>query len=394
MSSASSYPLASSSWDARELAALARVVDSGRFTMGREVAEFERAFARYIGTGHAVMVNSGSSANLVLMAALRYHSRWSFPNGGELIVPAVSWGTTYYPAAQYGLTLRFVDVSGGDWNLDLEQVAAAINERTVGVCAVNLLGAPAALGELRRLCEDAQIFLIEDNCESLGAQLDGQMTGSFGLAGTHSSFFSHHICTMEGGVVTTDDDELHELMLSIRAHGWLRDLPEHNHVHDRTGDPFVDSFTFALPGYNLRPVEIAGATGIEQLVKLPGMVQQRQRNALVFLEMIDSIPWLRPQLPVGVSSWFGFGMILAQSAPVSRSDLTQRLAQANIDCRPIVAGNFTRNPVMRHLPHVPIAELPVADELHERGLFVGNHHFAIDAQLELLEQTLMGSFGS
>src|SRR5579875_2815582 len=167
---ATGFQLASSSWDQHEYQAMQRVIDSGHFTMGPEVAAFESAFADYIGTKHAVMVNSGSSANLVLMAALRFHSRLGYTAGAEVIVPAVSWGTTYYPVTQHGLTLRFVDVSADDWNIEVGQVQAAITERTAGVLAVNLLGAPAAIGQLRTLCDQHEIWLIEDNCESLGAR--------------------------------------------------------------------------------------------------------------------------------------------------------------------------------------------------------------------------------
>jgi CDP-6-deoxy-D-xylo-4-hexulose-3-dehydrase len=367
-----------------------RVIDSGMFTMGAEVAGFERDFAAYVGTRHAVMVNSGSSANLILLAALRLHSRWGWGDGpGELIVPAVSWGTTYYPVTQAGLTLRFVDVSADDWNIDVDLVSAVIGPETRGIFAVNLLGAPAALRELGQLAAANDLFLIEDNCESLGAEIEGQRTGSFGVAGTHSAFFSHHISTMEGGLITTGDDELRDLMFSLRAHGWLRGLPAENQVHALTGDPFLDSFTFVLPGYNVRPLELSGAIGKEQVAKLPAMVRQRRRNAERFLELTGDIGWLRPQRPAGSSSWFGFGLVLADDAPLSRDRLVARLTATGIECRPIVAGNFTRNPVMRHLAHAALPPLPVADELHERGLFVGNHHFPLDDELEYLRECLI-----
>jgi CDP-6-deoxy-D-xylo-4-hexulose-3-dehydrase len=387
--SARSYPLAASGWDGAELAAMQRVIDSRMFTMGAEVAGFEQDFARYVGTRHSVMVNSGSSANLILLAALRFHSRWGWGDGrGEVIVPAVSWGTTYYPVCQAGLSLRFVDVSAGDWNIDLERVAEAIGPDTRGIFAVNLLGAPAALPRLRELADSNDIFLIEDNCESLGAEVAGRLTGGHGVAGTHSAFFSHHISTMEGGLITTDDEELRELMVSLRAHGWLRGLPAENHVHPLTGDPFLDSFTFALPGYNVRPLELSGAIGKEQVRKLPGMIEQRRRNGARFLEVIGEFSWLRPQLPVGSSSWFGFGFVVSERAPYSRNELAARLSAAAIECRPIVAGNFTRNPVLAHLPHAPLPQLPVADELHDHGLFVGNHHFALDDELDYLRECL------
>lgn len=386
---ASGYPLALSTWDGDEATAMNRVIESGHFTMGQEVAAFEAGFSAYIGTRHAIMVNSGSSANLLLLSALRYHSRWGWlPGGGEIIVPAVSWGTTYYPVTQNGLTLRFVDVSPIDWNIDVDAVEQAVNERTVGVFAVSLLGAPADFSALNELCEAHDLFLIEDNCESLGAELDGQKTGSLSLAGTHSSFFSHHICTMEGGLVTTDDDELRDLCFSMRAHGWLRGLAADNHVHPLTGDPFLDSFTFALPGYNLRPLELSGAVGQEQLKKLPAMIEVRRSNASRFIELLDSFPQLTTQQPRGNSSWFGFGILPVSGSPAVRLSLVRAFAEREIECRPVVAGNFTRNPVMRHLSHEVSGPLSVADKIHDSGLFVGNHHETMDAQIGLLGDAL------
>lgn len=382
------YPLAMSSWDDAEHKALLRVIESGNFTMGSEVAAFERDFAEFIGTRHAVMVNSGSSANLLLLSALRFHSEWGYEAGGEVIVPAVSWGTTYFPVTQNGLTLRFVDVSPDDWNIDVDQVADAINEKTVAVFAVSLLGAPADFARLRAICASAGVLLIEDNCESLGASVQGKMAGSFGVGGTHSGFFSHHICTMEGGVVTTDDDELRDLMVSMRAHGWLRGLPEQNFVHPLTGDPFLDSFTFALPGYNLRPLEFSGATGREQMVKLPDMLRIRRENAVRFLDRCGVLPGVGVQRPLGESSWFGFGMLLHGDLEDKRTVLVDELRKREVDCRPVVAGNFTKNPVMRHLPHVIEGELVQAEALDSRGLFVGNHHVPIDRELDLVVEAI------
>lgn len=390
---ADSYPLALTTWDQAEYSAIDRVVQSGVFTMGSEVSAFERRFADYIGTRHALMVNSGSSANLLLLAALRYHSRWGWgDDGGEVIVPAVSWGTTYYPVTQHGLDLVFVDVDPTDWNIDVAAVAEAITPRTRGVFAVSLLGAGADFAALRALCDEHDIFLIEDNCESLGAVVDDRLTGGHGLAGTHSGFFSHHICTMEGGLITTDDDELRDLCFSMRAHGWLRGLAAENHVHPLTGDSFLDSFTFALPGYNLRPLEMSGALGQSQLDKLPTMLEMRRENAARFVELLGRYPQLERQHPRGDSSWFGFGILT--EAPEVRARLVAELGQRKIECRPVVAGNFTRNPVMRHLPHWISGSLTTADRLHDAGLFVGNHHVSMESQLDLLDGALGAVFGS
>ena len=198
------YPLASTTWDDLEIKAATRLLESNKLTMGAEVKTFEEDFARYSGTKFAVMFNSGSSANLGMLTALRYQKNSTLRDGDEVIVPAVSWSTTYYPINQAGLVIKFVDVNLETLNLDVDLVEQAITEKTKVILAVNLLGNPAELVRLKKLAEKHNLILIEDNCESLGAEIEGEKAGTFGLAGSYSFFFSHHICTMEGGMVTTN----------------------------------------------------------------------------------------------------------------------------------------------------------------------------------------------
>lgn len=380
-------PLASTTWGEEEKLAIQSVVDSGQFTMGAKVLQAELDFAKYIGTDYAVMVNSGSSANLIALAALNFHSKLSIPKGSEIIVPMVSWSTTYYPVNQAGYKLVFVDVSDSDWNISLDAVKSAIGRDTKAIFAVNLLGAPASLIDLAELCEDQGLLLLEDNCESLGAEINGKKTGSFGVMGTHSTFFSHHICTMEGGFITTDDLEFYQILLSLRAHGWTRNLPVENSVFPKSGNPFLDSYTFVLPGYNVRPLEIEGAIGIEQIKKLPGFIAARAKNAS-YLSGIFHNSSIALQQPTGYSSWFGFGFVLNPSANFTREDVLDHLAQLKIETRPIVAGNFLRNPVMKHLDYRVSGTAEVADKLHTRGFFIGNHHVDISEELNLLVSEL------
>ena len=192
------YELASSTWGSEEISALNKVVDSGKFTMGSEVLRFEADFARSVNAGFSVMFNSGSSANLALLAALRYLKKPMFSPGDEIIVPAVSWSTTYYPVHQLGGVLRFVDIDPTTLNIDPNRIEEAINENTRGIFVVNLLGNPAHWDKINEIAKKHNLFVIEDNCESLGAELNGKFTGTFGLGGTFSTFFSHHISTMEG----------------------------------------------------------------------------------------------------------------------------------------------------------------------------------------------------
>lgn len=385
------FPLAVSSWDEAEIAAMQRVIASGRFTMGEEVAAFEHAFAKYVGSRYAVMVNSGSSANLLMVAALTLSedaSRRLRP-GDEVIVPAVSWSTTYSPWHQHGLRMRFVDVDPATLNADPAAVERAIGPRTRAICAVNLLGNPNDFAALRTLAARHDLVLVEDNCESLGARYEGRQAGTFGAMGTFSCFFSHHISTMEGGVVVTDDEELHHLLLCLRAHGWTRNLPVENRVTGlKDPDPFHESFRFVLPGYNVRPLELSGAIGVEQLRKLPAFVAARRRNAAAVVARLGAHPDVMLQREIGESSWFGFSLIARPGSRWTRATLRARLEGAGFETRPIVAGNFARQPVMAHYDAIVPDELPGADLVDGAGLFVGNHHFAMDEALDALVAAL------
>lgn len=388
--STTDFPLATSSWDDAELAAMQRVIASGRFTMGPLVAQFERDFADAMGSRHAVMVNSGSSANLLAIAAAVLNPEVDLNAGDEVLVPAVSWATTYFPLQQYGLTLRFIDIDVDTLNMDLDAAAAAIGPKTKAVFAVNLLGNPNDFGRLGKLAADNGLLLLEDNCESLGATFEGKQAGTFGLMGTFSTFFSHHISTMEGGVVVTDDERTRQTLVSLRAHGWIRELPDENFIHDKTGDPFVDSFCFALPGYNVRPVELSGAIGIEQVRKIPSIIDERRRNGAYWAASMAAVPDVRIQQETGESSWFGFSMILEGALAGRRREVGQALTAAGIESRPIVAGNFTRNPGMSYLDAVVPESLPAADKVHFDGLFVGNRHYETTQSIDTLCDVLSG----
>ncbi len=381
------YPLATSTWDSAELAALQEVISSGRFTMGPRVAEFERLVAEAFGAGYAVMVNSGSSANLLAIAAAVLDPRGGLRPGDEVLVPAVSWATTYYPLQQYGLRPKFVDIDLDTLNMDLDLAEAAIGPRTRGIFAVNLLGNPNDFARLGRLVADHDLVLIEDNCEAMGATFDGRFAGTFGTMGTLSCFFSHHISTMEGGLVLTDDEHLRQMLVSLRAHGWTRELPADNLVHPKTGDAFDDLFRFVLPGYNVRPLEMSGALGIQQIAKVPGLVAGRRENAVHFLEVMQDLP-VRLQRETGESSWFGFSFVLEGPLAGRRSEVVAALSAAGVESRPIVAGNFARNPVMRYLDAVVPAELPAADKVHVDGLFIGNHHYPVHEGLDAVRDTI------
>lgn len=374
-------PLTVSTWDDAEFEAVLEVLKSGNYTMGESVEKFEIEFANYSGTDYAVMFNSGSSANLALLFALRYSKGLAIPEGSQVIVPSVSWSTTYYPVSQAGFELRFVDVDRSTLNLDTDKVEEAITDKTRAIFAVNLLGNPSDLVKLQRLADLHDLILIEDNCESLGAEINGQKAGTFGLAGTYSFFFSHHICTMEGGMVTTNSLELSQYLRSIRAHGWTRGLPKDNFVHPLSGDEWEDLYRFVVPGFNLRPLEIEAAAGMVQLRKFPTFLSVRRKNAKRFQECFGPLTEVSFQKEFGDSSWFGFSLLLEGPLEGKRRSLINVLRDQGVETRPIVAGNFVRNPVISHLNHSIAGRLDIADYVHENGFFFGNHHFDIQAEL-------------
>jgi len=339
-------PLSSDTWGPEEKSAIARVVESGRYTMGAETEAFERSYAEYCGTKYCVAVNSGSSAVLLMVAA------WTLKNGpGTVIVPAVGWSTSYSPFQQYGWKLRFVDIDRETLNYDSEQLWAAASGADL-ILAINLLGNP----------NDYESFpdlpILEDNCEAMGAIYKGKRTGSFGVMAAHSTYFSHHICTMEGGMVTTDSEYFYHMLLSIRSHGWTRHLPEKN-----VFDVKPEKFAFIFPGYNVRPTEIQCAVGSEQLKKLPAFIAQRRANAVNFP--------LKTQREIGLSSWFGFA--------VFGGDVARVLGK--YEHRPVVTGNFLRQPAIRFYEYEVVGDMRNADYIHDHAVMIGNSHERIEWEI-------------
>lgn len=392
------YPLASSTWGKEETEAAVSCIQNGRTTMGSQVREFENQFSAKNGAKYSVMVNSGSSANLIMLAALRYfeilnrNAKTNFT--GEIIVPTVSWSTTFYPVMQLGFRLRFVDIEIQSLNINLEQVESAINEHTRAIFAVNLLGNPASLLQLKEIADRHGLYLLEDNCEALGASINSKKTGTFGLMGSFSTFFSHHISTMEGGVVTTDSEDIYHILLSLRAHGWVRELPENNKIYQFKGDEWLDKFTFVLPGYNFRPLEISGAIGIQQLKKIDEFIATRRLNALNFADKMHKFSdCIQIQEENGQSSYFGFSIILTGELSSQRKEFTQHLNSYGIESRPIVAGNFLKNPVVKFLDiaNKDSESFYAANEVQKSGLFIGNHHFNLEEEIDLLDKCI-GSF--
>jgi CDP-6-deoxy-D-xylo-4-hexulose-3-dehydrase len=380
------YPLAADTWDEKEYDAIDRVIKSNRFTIGPEVEKFEDEFAKYFGSKYAVMVNSGSSANLIAISALILSDKYDLNKGDEVIVPAVSWATTYTVLHQCGLKLRFIDIDLKTFNLNLNELKNAITEKTKAVFAVNLLGNPNDFDKLTKICDENDLILIEDNCESMGAKYKDKYAGTFGVCGTFSTFYSHHMATMEGGMVLTDDAELNDIMKSIRSHGWTRNLSENSPFNTKK-DKFYEMFNFIFPGYNVRPVEMEAAIGREQLKKLDGFLKERKSNGKYFLEKFSNIDSISLQKNQDDSSFFGFPIIFKNES--EREKFIKSCDENNIEYRPIVAGNFTKNRVIEYFDYSIYGDLENSNILHNNGLFIGNHHFDVKEDLDKIYELLI-----
>lgn len=383
------YDLASTTWGDEELQAIRRVVESDRYTMGEHVRRFEEAFAAHFGLKHAVMVNSGSSANLVAVAALFYRRERPLQRGDEVLVPSISWATTYHPLQQYGLKLRFLDVDLHTLNMDASQLEAALTPRTRMVVAVSVLGNPAPLDVIRQFCDRHGLYFFEDNCESMGASLNGRPTGTFGDVNTFSTFYSHHISTMEGGLLATNDTEIDHLARAIRNHGWARDVPADSWLNaGRADDPFFEAYRFVVPGYNVRPLEICGAIGLEQLPKLNAMIDARRRNAELFVKLFSGDERFVIQRENGRSSWFSFTIVLNPSLRIDRARVMDALRAADIGFRMITGGCFLRHEAIKHFDYSTAGEIVNANIAHDHGFFVGNHPRDLTNQITRLREVL------
>lgn len=383
--------LVSSSYGLEELSAALDVLLDDQMTMGVRTAEFEKQWAQYVGAAGAIMVNSGSSANLLALAAL------SGPNvpgglkpGDEVIVPAVAWSTSIFPIIQMGCIPVFVDIDADTLNISVAGIERALSRKTRAIMVIHLLGNPCAMDQIVSLARAHHLWLIEDCCEAHGATVNNKMVGTFGDVSTFSFFFSHHMTTIEGGAVCFQDrEQWQDRLMSLRAHGWVRGRSDAQQWSDQ--HPAIDPrWLFVSLGYNVRPTEINAALGLAQIEKLPGFIKSREAIRTQLLAALEGTPWLRFQrsLPDHGHSAFGFAMLIDPKAPFTRGDLQRHLEAAGIQTRPIVGGNFARQPVMQTVSHRIEGELAQADLVHRSGFMISNHHDIVPSQVNYVAQVV------
>jgi CDP-6-deoxy-D-xylo-4-hexulose-3-dehydrase len=354
-------------------------------TMGKEVRNFEEQYASKFGNKYGVMSNSGSSANLLAVAALvNPNTSDRLKPGDEVIVPALSWATTVWPVIQYGLVPVIVDCDPNTYNFDLEKLEKAISAKTRAIVLVHVYGNPCNMSELMPIVDKHGLFLIEDCCESMGAYFNDKAVGTFGDMGTFSFYYSHHITTFEGGITVTNNFDFAETLRVLRAHGWSREADEKDKYIKMY--PEIDPrFIFINLGYNLRPTEVQAVMGQKQLPKLDELVNKRRtaydRYRKNLNKFSDRIRFQEEQVG-GRSSWFGFGVTLKDQCKFSPKDLTRHLNAAAIETRPIIAGNIARHPVMQQYEHRVFGSLENSDCIMSRGFAVACHHAMNDQAVD------------
>lgn len=374
-------PLQVVSFGAPEVNAAVDCMVTTWVTMGKKVQAFEAEWAAWCNATEGVMCNSGSSANLLMLAALVETGR--LQRGDEVLVPAVGWSTSLFPIAQVGLVPVLVDVDD-TLCIDVAKAAAAITPKTKAALAVHLLGQPADVKGL----EELGLLVAEDACAAPGAERDGRRAGAMGVGGTFSFFFSHHLTTVEGGIVVYRDEELANATRSCRAHGWVRERSDKGSLV--AASPEIDErFLFVSAGWNLRPTEMAGAMGSKQLERLPAWIERRRANHNSWCAQLADLDrvTLFPERPNEVHASFAFPLLL--DADLDRARVMAHLESRRIQTRPISGSNLARQPAFERVPGARIASsLDMADRIHTHGLFVGNSHAFGPAHGELLRSAL------
>ena len=369
----------------------------GAYTMGRQVEAFERAFATWVEARHAIMVNSGSSANLLALEVLMRptEGRPQLHPGDEVLVPALAWSTTIWPVIQLGLIPVFVDVELDTLAMDLVQAARLRSDRTTALLLIHPMGRAVEADAFRAFCAHHDMTLIEDCCESMGAHHAGQHVGTFGTLGTFSHYYSHQLPTIEGGMIVTQDDRVADDLRSARAHGWSRNRSDH-----LASETFDADFQFIGSGYNLRPLDLQGAIGVAHLQDFDASLQHREAIAQTVRSSLLGHPWLRvlgDDVPCASSrrerghSWMLIPMLVTADAPSTRDEVVARLRAAGVETRPILSGNILRHSAFQHVAcRTSRRGYPVADRIMRDGFMIGCHGVRDDAAM----RTLLTAFGS
>ena len=363
------YPLHPDGYTKQDINAGIKVLLSGQLTMSKKTREFEKYFAKKIGTKYCLMVNSGSSANLLaLFCAINPLRKNHLNRGDECLVPAICWSTTLWPIVQAGLTPKILDVNMHNFSLDLNTIKKNVTNKTKAIMIVNVLGNCAEMDKIRRFANKKKLILIEDNCESLGSVYKNKKLGTYGDFSSFSFFFSHQITAGEGGMIACKSEKDFKILKSLRAHGWDREINKKN----------MNKFNFINQGFNLRPLEVSAAIGLNQLKRLDKMMKNRSYNRNHILKQLKNLDqwnnqydFFEPQENLK-PSWFGLPLLLKKKYIKKKKLFLDFLKKNKVETRPIISGNFANQPAIKLLnKKIDAKKFFNAQEIDKRGFFIG-----------------------
>lgn len=382
------YPLSLATYGTEEVVQALDSLCSFRTTMWEKTLEFENRFARFQGSLNATMVNSGSSADLLMSFLLLEPRQPLLRRGDEILVPAVTWPTQIWSPMMAGLRVRLVDVDPATLNVSLQDLERKITPATKAIFLVHLMGNPCEMRAILDLARAHNLIVLEDACEALGSSYDGKKVGNFGLCSSFSFFFAHHICTMEGGMICSNDPTLVARLRTLRAHGWTRNLDPGQ--FDLKGYDVDPRYAFVSWGFNVRPTELQAGFGLAQLQKLPSFNARRVELANRFFENLPRWPGLsRPAVsPLAQPVWFALPLMVDAGARYTARDLTAYLEDQGVETRPIVTGNIVRHPAAKLFSDLADTCLPGAEAVHARGLYLGLSPMFSDDEMQRLIETI------
>lgn len=366
------------------------IMQAKRLSMDIKCKEFEQAFAYKQGSKHAILFNSGGSADLAMIQALK--NLGLLKDGDEVGFSALTWSTNVMPLIQLGLKPVAIDCDPKTLNTMSWQLLATIKEHNIrAFFATNALGFAGDLAEIKKICDEHDILLLEDNCESLGTELPEGRTGNFGLGSSFSFYVAHHMSTIEGGMVCTSDDDFAEMLRIVRANGWDRNLEPHQQKkrreeHDVESE-FHSKYLFYDLGFNLRPTEITGFLGLCQLKSLDEGLKKREENHIRLEKELLKNPDFIPLDRSHVKTFSPFAFVVVCKTPELRNKYLERFMNAEIEVRPIIAGNMQCQPFYKKYAH-KILDLPGADLLHNNGFYCGNYPELTDEDLDIISGCL------
>jgi CDP-6-deoxy-D-xylo-4-hexulose-3-dehydrase len=341
-----------------------------RLTKGPKTLEFESKWSKWLGTKYSIFVNSGSSANLLMLYALKILNKMK---NNKVCVPALCWATDLSPILQFDMEPLLIDCNLDNLSVDLNHLEEVFKTEEPSVLIlVSVLGLSPDMDLITDLCEKYNVILIEDNCESQGTKYKGIKLGNFGLMSSFSTYFGHTMSTIEGGVITTNDDEIYHILLQLRSHGWDRDLPEIKQKELRKEwevSDFSALYTFYIPGFNLRSTDLQAQLGIRQLDKVDNMINNRFQNFLYYKEKLENKTWFPKTFKDEFTSNFAIPFIT--KSVEDKEKLIKELDSNNIVCRPLISGSMGIQPFYKKL--YGEKKLPNCSIIDERGVYVPNH---------------------